>query len=75
MEFLPGDPIVFANATIVSADRVLKGHVAVEAGRIAEVGEGGARDRPSTSRATIFCPVWSNCTPTIWKPISCLVQR
>jgi alpha-D-ribose 1-methylphosphonate 5-triphosphate diphosphatase len=40
MEFLASDPIVFANATIVSADRVLKGHVAVEAGRIAEVGEG-----------------------------------
>jgi alpha-D-ribose 1-methylphosphonate 5-triphosphate diphosphatase len=41
MEFLASDPIVFANATIVAADRVLKGHVAVEAGRIAEVGQGG----------------------------------
>src|ERR1700722_15154519 len=41
MEFLPGDPVLFANATIVAADRVLKGHVAVEAGRIAEVGKGG----------------------------------
>ena len=41
MEFLPGDPVLFANATIVAADRVFKGHVAVEGGRIVEVGEGG----------------------------------
>jgi alpha-D-ribose 1-methylphosphonate 5-triphosphate diphosphatase len=41
MEFLAGDPVVFANATIVSADRVFKGHVAAKGGRIAEVGEGG----------------------------------
>jgi alpha-D-ribose 1-methylphosphonate 5-triphosphate diphosphatase len=44
MEFLAGDPIVFANATIVAADRVFKGHVAAEGGRIVEVGEtGGTR--------------------------------
>ena len=41
MEFLPGDPVLFANATIVAADRVFKGHVAAEGGRIVEVGEGG----------------------------------
>src|SRR5271155_891799 len=41
MEFLPGDPVLFANATIVAVDRVFKGHVAVEGGRIVEVGEGG----------------------------------
>ena len=41
MEFLPGDRVLFANATIVAADRVFKGHAAVEGGRIVEVGEGG----------------------------------
>src|SRR5271167_2978134 len=41
MEFLPGHPVLFANATIVASDRVFKGHVAVEGGRIVEVGEGG----------------------------------
>src|SRR5271154_2743980 len=39
MEFLPGDPVFFANATIVAADRVFKGHVAAEGGRIVEVAE------------------------------------
>src|SRR6202142_916845 len=41
MEFLTGDPVLFANATVVAADRVFKGHVAAESGRIVEVGEGG----------------------------------
>src|SRR5271170_4647181 len=39
MEFLPGYPVLFANATIVASDRVFKGHVAVEGGRIVEVAE------------------------------------
>jgi alpha-D-ribose 1-methylphosphonate 5-triphosphate diphosphatase len=41
MDFLPGDHAVFVNATIVAADRVFRGRVAVEGGRIVEVGEGG----------------------------------
>ncbi len=40
MEFRLCDPIVFDNATVVTADRAFLGHVVVEGGRIAEVGEG-----------------------------------
>ena len=50
MEFLASGPIVFANATIVAADRVLKGHVAVEAGRIAY--ETGLAAQHETASAT-----------------------
>ena len=38
---LPGDePMVFTNATVVTAERAFAGHVVVEDGLIAEVGEG-----------------------------------
>ena len=40
MEFRVTDPIVFTNATVVTADRAFVGHVVVQGGRIAEVGEG-----------------------------------
>ncbi len=40
MEFRLSDPIVFDNATIVTADRAFVGHVVAEGGRITEIGEG-----------------------------------
>ena len=40
MEFRLSDPIVFTNATVVTAERAFLGHVVVEGGRIAEIGEG-----------------------------------
>jgi len=40
MEFRVSDPIVFDNAMVVTAERAFPGHVVVEGGRIAEVGEG-----------------------------------
>jgi alpha-D-ribose 1-methylphosphonate 5-triphosphate diphosphatase len=42
MEFHAGDQIVLANANVVAADRVFPGWVAVDKGRIAEIGEGRA---------------------------------
>jgi alpha-D-ribose 1-methylphosphonate 5-triphosphate diphosphatase len=40
MEFRVTDPIVFDNATIVTAERAFPGHVVAEGGRIIEIGEG-----------------------------------
>ena len=45
MEFRAADPIVLTNASVVAADRVFVGWVAVDDGRIVEIGEGrGAMD-------------------------------
>jgi alpha-D-ribose 1-methylphosphonate 5-triphosphate diphosphatase len=41
MEFHAADPIVLTNAEVVAADRVFPGWIAVESGRIVEIGEGG----------------------------------
>jgi alpha-D-ribose 1-methylphosphonate 5-triphosphate diphosphatase len=41
MEFRLSDPIVFANATVVTAKHAFSGYVVVEDGGIVEVGEGG----------------------------------
>lgn len=41
MEFRAADPIVLTNAKVVAADRVFVGWVAVDDGRIVEIGEGG----------------------------------
>ena len=40
MEFHAADPIVLTNANVVAADRVFPGWVAVDQGRVAEIGEG-----------------------------------
>ncbi len=40
MEFRATDPVVFTNATIVTAERAFVGHVVAEGGRIVEIGEG-----------------------------------
>jgi alpha-D-ribose 1-methylphosphonate 5-triphosphate diphosphatase len=40
MDFRPMDPLVFANAAVVAADRTFLGHVVVADGRIVEIGEG-----------------------------------
>jgi alpha-D-ribose 1-methylphosphonate 5-triphosphate diphosphatase len=40
MEFRATDPVVFNNATIVTAERAFVGHVVAEGGRIVEIGEG-----------------------------------
>ena len=40
MEFRVTDPVVFDNATIVTAERAFPGHVVAEGGRIIEIGEG-----------------------------------
>ena len=40
MEFHAADPIVLTNANVVAADRVFLGWVAVDDGRIVEIGEG-----------------------------------
>jgi alpha-D-ribose 1-methylphosphonate 5-triphosphate diphosphatase len=45
MEFDAADPIVLTNANVVAADRVFLGWVAVDHGRIVEIGEGhGPKD-------------------------------
>src|ERR1019366_7470008 len=45
MEFHAADPIVLTNANIVAADRVFLGWLAVDKGRIVEIGEGrGPKD-------------------------------
>ena len=45
MEFHAAEPVVLGNATVVTGDRTFPGWVAVEHGRIVEVGEGrGASD-------------------------------
>jgi alpha-D-ribose 1-methylphosphonate 5-triphosphate diphosphatase len=40
MEFRATDPVVFNNATIVTAERAFAGYVVAEGGRIVEIGEG-----------------------------------
>ncbi len=40
MEFRATDPVVFNNATIVTAERAFAGHIVAEGGRIVEIGEG-----------------------------------
>ena len=40
MEFRVSDPLVFDNATVVTAERAFAGYVVVEGGRIVEIGEG-----------------------------------
>jgi alpha-D-ribose 1-methylphosphonate 5-triphosphate diphosphatase len=40
MEFRGDDPMVFTNATVVTAERAFTGHVVVKDGLIAEIGEG-----------------------------------
>jgi len=71
MEFHAADPIVLTNANVVAADRVFPGWVAVAQGRIAEIGEGRGPKGGIDCQATICCPVWSSCTPTISSRISC----
>jgi alpha-D-ribose 1-methylphosphonate 5-triphosphate diphosphatase len=71
MEFHAADPIVLTNANVVAADRVFPGWIAVESGRIVEIGEGGGPKGAIDCQGDYLLPGLSSCTPTISRRISC----